>query len=305
MRILIMLSLALSQAASLPSKATDQAPAGKDWKQNKPAGAALHHDPAGRHGAGDASRVSGRIPRPEMATVVDPATGLLETGTTCGLPNLWDDTCDLGMTTSRVVCSNQLDNLMEQGDFFPGNSSSWGSYMQGPEAWYQLTVSEAVLMDMHTCHEFGTDFDTCIALFAVSADSLDAVLLCDDWYGCTDPGEGSLNSRLLTVLQPGEYFAAVGAYGGDCGSYTVSFDFVNDIVPPRLGIQYENGIADLSWPLVPGATAYHVHSGPAYTDPQDWTLLDSTPRNRAGYQVVAEDIRMYRVTATIASPAVE
>jgi len=92
----------------------------------------------------------------------------------------------------------------------------------GPDVFYQFTVSKKVVVYVDT---FGASWDTELVLLSSDCKPMTAATMDGDSL-CSDDACNTSQSRIVALLQPGNYRIGVGGKGGAVGASTVHFEVV-------------------------------------------------------------------------------
>lgn len=91
-----------------------------------------------------------------------------------------------------------------------------------PDVFYQFTASKRLIVYADT---FGASWNTTLFLLSESCQPLTASTMSGDAV-CNDDECGGAQSRIIALLEPGNYRLGVGGRGGAVGTATVHFEFV-------------------------------------------------------------------------------
>lgn len=220
----------------------------------------------------------------------DPATGActrtpVMDGTTCDDTDVCTtpDVCTAGScggtrvsVSDTCACAAIVPEMVGTQTFTGATSGLVGDFDGGcglsgasPDTVYTLTLTASRLVRVETITA-GTDYDTVVHVRRTCSDDT-SVVACND-----DKGDGTLQSRVLTVLDPGTYSIVIDGYDGNSGSYTFEVQLA-DVPGSCLQWQRAGATANGTYMIQPpGAAAPVSVLCDMTTDGGGWTLVQST-----------------------------
>ena len=164
--------------------------------------------------------LSGVLDECEVLTDCD-ANGVPDVCEAAGVPNdLFENAIAMdlnGQVTGNTECASEEATFGDQ----CGTTSFTGD---GPDVFYSIRLVEAGTIDLWTCN---SDYDTDLSIHNLDG----SVVVCDGDSGDDNAADGCVQyaSRIVTLLQAGDYVVRVGGYQGETGTFVLDSSYSNVI----------------------------------------------------------------------------
>ena len=194
---------------------------------------------------------------------------------------LHDGNCATGQFSSATNyhCSEAIKILTYQYTNRQSTAGATEELVPGCVAGFGRAVSYRFWPDLNgqlVVDTIGSDFDTGLAVYTGSCDSLHLV-------ACDDDGGGNLTSKITTSLIAGQmYYMLAGGYAGTTGNLAFHLTFTPTAPPASLGVQMQGAVAALTMSGSVKAV-YDIEFATTLNGTTDWSVLTSLTLPQSPY----------------------